>query len=255
MKIALAHLDLSMGSESVNIEKIAQAVDMAIDEGADWLITPETAWQGYFWYRENPQQVIEAQPCWEMQQVVQQASKGQLALFMGCAEYDEEQGERYNSLLIFDKEGKLVHRHHKVVSHCIGAEAWMTPWEKLTPFPLEGVRVGAMVCADAWYSEHPASLAEQGAELLVDSAAWPYGECCGEPSVVWQRDSRDTGLPMIVCNQTGRNPHMHMDIAYSAILEQGDIVDKYAGAEAVLLCDWDRTTGTFNPAGFKIKKF
>ena len=45
MKIALCHLDLSMGPQEKNIEKLCRAVEMAGERGAEWTITPETAVQ------------------------------------------------------------------------------------------------------------------------------------------------------------------------------------------------------------------
>mgnify|MGYP001511468109 CR=1 FL=1 len=40
MKIALCHLDLSMGPQEKNIEKLCRAVEMAGERGAEWTITP-----------------------------------------------------------------------------------------------------------------------------------------------------------------------------------------------------------------------
>lgn len=51
MKIALCHLDLSMGPQEKNIEKLCRAVEMAGERGAEWTITPETAVQGYHFYK------------------------------------------------------------------------------------------------------------------------------------------------------------------------------------------------------------
>lgn len=48
MKIALCHLEISRGPEHKNIELLENAVRIAADNGAKWVVTPETAVQGYY---------------------------------------------------------------------------------------------------------------------------------------------------------------------------------------------------------------
>ena len=43
MKIALCHLEISRGPEHKNIELLENAVRIAADNGAKWVVTPETA--------------------------------------------------------------------------------------------------------------------------------------------------------------------------------------------------------------------
>lgn len=62
MKIALCHLALSVGPQEKNIEKLCRAVEMAGERGAEWTITPETAVQGYHFYKTNPAQRLPEQP-------------------------------------------------------------------------------------------------------------------------------------------------------------------------------------------------
>lgn len=54
MKIALCHLEISRGPEHKNIELLENAVRIAADNGAKWVVTPETAVQGYYFYKLNP---------------------------------------------------------------------------------------------------------------------------------------------------------------------------------------------------------
>ena len=53
MKIALCHLEISRGPEHKNIELLENAVRIAADNGAKWVVTPETAVQGYYFYKLN----------------------------------------------------------------------------------------------------------------------------------------------------------------------------------------------------------
>ena len=53
MKIALCHLTLSMGPMEKNLQKLTRALEIAGENRADWVITPETALQGYHFYKIN----------------------------------------------------------------------------------------------------------------------------------------------------------------------------------------------------------
>lgn len=48
MKIALCHLELSCGPQERNLQLLEQAVRLAAEQGADWVLTPEAAVQGYY---------------------------------------------------------------------------------------------------------------------------------------------------------------------------------------------------------------
>ena len=48
IRIALCHLDVSQGPQGKNIEKIEKAIHVAGQHGANWILTPETALQGYY---------------------------------------------------------------------------------------------------------------------------------------------------------------------------------------------------------------
>jgi N-carbamoylputrescine amidase len=79
---------------------------------------------------------------------------------------------------------------------------------------------------------------EKGARLLVDIAAWPPTETCGDPLPAWKKCSAITGLPMWVCNQTGNIEWMDMTVGLSAVVENGSLQLSYKGDEAILFFDW-----------------
>jgi len=80
-------------------------------------------------------------------------------------------------------------------------------------------RVGVLICADAYSPEIAQSLQAQGARLLVSSAAWAPG--LHGPSGEWERCTRDTGLPLLVCNRTGPDRVLNFTEAESVIIKDG----------------------------------
>lgn len=50
----------------------------------------------------------------------------------------------------------------------------------------------------------PKKMQQKGANVIVDIAAWPPTQVCGNPLKAWEKCSSVTGLPVLVCNQTGK---------------------------------------------------
>lgn len=255
MKFALAHLNFSVNGENKNTEKLEKAISLAAEENADFLLTPETALQGYHFHKIHPIDKADIQPNDNVLHIVEKAVNCKMGLFLCTAEYDPTAKANFNSCLVFNKQGQFIGRHRKVVSHATGAEAWADKSFGFTPISYQEMLFGVMICADAWYSENAVVLKNKNANLLIDLAAWPYGPCCGDPVISWKRCSKETKLPMIVCNQTGKNSFMNMHEAESAILYNGNVLDKYHGHEAVLICEWNSKTGKFKDDFFSVIKF
>lgn len=242
MKILLCHLTLSMGPLEKNLKLLERALQIAGEQKSDWVITPETAVQGYHFYKMNPEQKLDPQPAPYLQPLLESVKTNRQYLFLGAGEYDAATHCNYNTCFVFGPDGELVGKHRKNHSHGYGGEGWITNSTVAEPIQVGEVKTGVMVCADSWYMECPKRLAEQGAQVLVDIAGWPISEECGDPLPSWLRCSEETGLPMILCNQTGKTEWLDFSVGQSAYIEDGKAKLTYSGKDALLLFDWDETT-------------
>ncbi|MBQ9635654.1 MAG: carbon-nitrogen hydrolase family protein [Acidaminococcaceae bacterium] len=246
LRIALCHLDLSQGPQAKNIEKIEKAIRMAGEHGAHWIITPETALQGYYFYVIDPKQKekIEVQPSDNIRPLLEASSRYGAYLFLGAGEYDKQADRYRNSCLIFGPEGKLIGRHSKLSAHVgFGAEVWSTNAYTVEPIVCDDIKIGALVCSDIWFLQYPRMLADKGAQIIIDIAAWPPTKETGDPLPSWELASARTKLPVVICNQTGKPRWMDMTPGQSAVVENGKAKLLYSGEEAVLLFDWNHKTG------------
>ena len=244
--IALCHLDVAQGPQAENIKKIEKAIHIAGRHGASWIVTPETALQGYYFYVIDPKQKekIKPQPSEDIRSLTEACKKYGAYLFLGAGEYDKQADCYRNSCLIFGPDGKPVGRHNKMSAHVgFGAEVWSTNDNKVNPVACSGVATGVLVCSDIWFLNYPRVLADKGAQIIVDIAAWPPTKETGTPLPSWELASQRTGLPVVVCNQTGTPKWMDMTPGQSAVIENGKAKFLYSGKEAVLLFDWDAETG------------
>lgn len=238
MKIALLHLDLIGGPEETNIKVLSQAVRLAAEGGADWIITPEIALQGYFFAIKEESPQIPVQPGPSMEIFRELARQYGVTIFFGCAERDEKTDKCYNSCLVIDPEGQILGRHRKMHKHGGSSEAWASLGEKPELIPCREMNAGILICADSWFMEHARELKDRGAHVIMIPAAWPPGEC--GPGDCWERCSQVSGLPVWVCNQTGIQEILDMSEAQSAVVVGGKTLFTYSGLkQAVLIFDWD----------------
>ena len=240
MRIALLHLDLSGGPEEQNLALLQHAITIAAEEGANWIITPETALQGYFFTQKGRPFSISVQPATIVQPIRQLAVTYGLTIFLCCAEQEDTTELCYNSCLVIGGDGEIIGRHRKMYSHGSGAEGWASKGIVLEPFSCKEMTAGVLVCADSYFEENAQALKAKQAQIIIVPAAWPPGGCGGPPVNAWERCSRESGLPVWICNQTGNQERMDLSKAESAVVVNGKLQFAYHGLQqAALLFDWD----------------
>jgi len=256
MKIALCHLETSMGPEEKNIAKIEKALTIAVENGADWVVTPETSLQGYYFYRNDNSKKdrVDIQPSVKLSNILSLVKQNKVYLFLGAGEYDPVLKKNYNSCLVFGPNGELVSKHRKIFNHGMGSEAWASPSDCVNTIKCDDIEIGVLVCADAWFYDNLDALKQKGAELIIVIAAWPPSKECGNPLAKWKENAGKVKLPFILCNQTGKNPYMDMTIGESVVIEDGELSLTYQGEEVVLLFDINLSNRKVKSEKFQIIK-
>ena len=254
MKIALCHLEVSCGPQESNLKKIEQAIRLAGERGAKLVVTPETAVQGYYFHRIDEARKLEAQPASYLNDLREVVKQYGMYLMLGCGEFVEETGLHHNSCLVFAPDGNLQSRHRKIYGEKLGSEKWASLGDKMSTTNCDGVNVGVLVCADSWFDERPLALKEQGADILIDIAAWPETPETGNPLPSWQKVTKITGLPFVVCNQTGKTKWMDMSIGESVVIQDEVVKCIYSGEEAVLFFEFDTVSKQILSEKFEVVK-
>ena len=254
VKIAFLHFDCLTGPISRNLRNLAAGIRQAAVQGAEWVLAPELAVQGYHFTVSGKPYTIREDIEAELEPLLCAVRESGIYLFLGTAVRDRVSHLPHNSCLVISPEGKIIGRHDKGLVHA-PAEAWATPGKENHCVVCDGHRVGILVCADAWYDKNGAALGGLGAESIVVVAAWPPG-CGGPPEKAWERCSMASGgRPVLVCNQTGRDERMNCCIANSAVIVDGHIQMSYQGEPAILLAEMDLQTGAHPAENFTVLPF
>ncbi|MCS6287935.1 MAG: carbon-nitrogen hydrolase family protein [Nitrospira sp.] len=243
LRIALLHLAPIPGALARNRHLVTSAIIKAARHGAGWIMTPELAVSGYTFADTLGTDWIEPQPGQWMSRIGRLAACHRVTIFLSHPERQAPSTRLYNSLFAIGPDGQVAGRHRKINALRVGSEAWSTPGTEATTVRVAPFgSVGLLICADAYTPEIAVSLKRQQAKVLVSSAAWAPG--LHGPNGEWERCTKETGLPLFVCNRTGKDRTLDFRHAESVVAQDGRrLLSLACERSAIFMIDWNLTTG------------
>ena len=253
LKICVAQLNYCVGDMPGNAQKIIDAAHAAYATGARLLVTPELAICGYaaedLFLRAS---FIEA--CDDAVNHVAQALAGLKGLTVvvgtptqsgngeGLRTKSVAVPQRYNSAKVLC-EGRVIETYAKreLPNYQVFDERrYFTPGRGTCVFQAEGeggqaIRVGLLICEDAWFEE-PAWLAkEAGAELLVVINASPFHIGKGdERELIMRSRALATGLPLVYAHLVGGQDEIVFEGRSFALQADGALAGRAPSFQEIL---------------------
>ena len=250
LRVALLHLAPRPGDLTHNQQLIETAINKAAALGATWIITPELCVCGYTFADRIGTDWILPQPDAWMRSLCQFASRQRVTLFLSHPERDPQTQQLYNSLFVLGRNGRLLGKHRKINTLRVGSESWSSPGAPSLPIRVPPYdSVGILICADAYSPYIAQKLHSDGARILVSSAAWAPG--LHGPNGEWERCTRDTGLPLFVCNRTGPDRTLDFTAAESVIVKGGQrLLSLQAKHSTIFIIEWNHQTQSLASRGY-----
>ncbi|MFZ5783619.1 MAG: carbon-nitrogen hydrolase family protein [Pseudomonadota bacterium] len=239
--IALLHLSPQAGRVEHNKRLIEGAARRAAAAGARLIATPELAVSGYGfrdlvgtdWIARDQPELLR----WAAALCRETAA----ALLLGMPEAADD--KLFNSMVLFGADGLRIGHHRKINALRVGSESWSTAGDRATVLAIDGIgRAGLFVCADMYSERLVSETAAQGVDLIVSAAAWAPG--LHGPDGEWERASRQTARPVLVCNRTGIDV---LDFREARSVAAVDGLQRHhhsAPDAAIVLVDWEPGTRT-----------
>jgi predicted amidohydrolase len=252
--LALCHLEAKPGEIANNRLRVAGAVKIAAREGANWIVTPELCVPGYGFADKIGTDWIQPQPAPWIKAMMKQAKDLKVTLFLSHLERDSSTGRLHNTVFVIGPDGKILGSQRKIRTLKHGSESWSSPGETVKPIDVPPFgRVGVLICADAWKDDIAREFRYRGADILVSSAAWTPGE--HGPGDAWERCTRETGIPLVVCNRTGIDTSIDFSESESIVASQGRRLYTFRSkSSAIFFVDWkpdnDILFSVYRPALF-----
>ncbi len=213
LKICVAQLNFVVGDMAGNAQKIIDCATQAYQDGARLVLTPELSLCGYaaedLFLRPS---FIQA--CDDALKTVSAALSGLKGLHVVVG-HPSGSDERTRSVSVqrrFNKatvlcEGQVVASYAKreLPNYQVFDERrYFLPGEAPCVFEVEGVKVGLLICEDAWFDAPALDAKKAGAELLAVINASPFHVGKGDEREQAMRVRvQATGLPLVYAHLVG----------------------------------------------------
>jgi NAD+ synthase (glutamine-hydrolysing) len=233
LSLCIAQLNFVVGDMSGNAQKIIAAARDAYARGARLVLTPELALCGYAAEDLFLRPAFMAACDDALDTITRELAglKG-LHVVVGHPSGDHERSRsvqvprRFNAASIVC-EGQVVGRYAKreLPNYQVFDERrYFTPGQDTLVFEVEGVRVGLLICEDAWF-DAPARLArEAGAQVLAVINASPFHVGKGQERVDRMSDrARAAGLPLVYAHLVGGQDEVVFDGGSFAVGADGSL--------------------------------
>lgn len=203
-----------------NMEKLAQGIARAAEQGAELVVLQELHNTLYFCQSEDTNlfDLAEPIPGPSTEFYGSLAKKYNIVLVTSLFER-RAAGLYHNTAVVFERDGSIAGTYRKM--HIPDDPAYyekfyFTPGDLgFHPIQTSVGRLGVQVCWDQWYPEGARLMALQGAELLIYPTAIGYESSDTPQEQERQREAWTTvqrghavanGLPVIAVNRTGHEP-------------------------------------------------
>ncbi|MFH1804911.1 MAG: NAD+ synthase [Pseudomonadota bacterium] len=249
LAIAIAQLNPIVGDIAGNAEKVFAAWESAALRGADIVVYSELVLSGY------PPEDLVMKPAF-MRHI--HAAVDDLCARTGTraggpallltTPWDID-GARHNAVLLID-QGRIeaVRAKHDLPNYGVFDEKRVF---RAGPLPdivaFRGVMLGLPVCEDVWTPDVVAHLKSRGAEILLVPNGSPFEASKDDVrrNLICDR-VRESGLPMIYCNEVGGQDELVFDGGSFGLNGDGSLaVALPAFAEAIEVTQWQQTDGAW----------
>ncbi|MFX0102209.1 MAG: carbon-nitrogen hydrolase family protein [Candidatus Hodarchaeota archaeon] len=141
LKVAGAQIPV-LGDVEANYESISMALEQAIEQEADILLTPEGSLSGYF------PQIDQEKVDDFLEKIVEKASGAGVGLALGTCFREKDDEGVYNQLRFYGKDGTFLGFHSKMTKTTGEFDDYKS--SPLRTFEFEGITMGGLICNDIW---------------------------------------------------------------------------------------------------------
>ncbi len=252
MKLVIAQLNQKVGDLLGNRARILEAAKSAAAVGARLVITPELSICAY-----PPDDLLLRRAfvdaCRAHTVALALEAPPEVAVVVGLPWQDAADGPLYNVAAVL-RGGRIeaVYRKHELPNYAVFDEKrYFTPGTDPCVVTVEGVRVGLLICEDAWFPAATGKALAAGAELVAVLNGSPYatGHLAAREAACAAR-AQEARLPLVYVNQVGGQDDLVFDGQSFVMAASGEVCQRLPGfTEATAVVEIERLDGQAGGAG------
>ena len=239
LQLSVAQLNFTVGDMQGNARKIIDAARTAYQRGVRLLITPELAICGYaaedLFLR--PSFIAACQEAVALVQTELAPLQG-MHVVVGHPSGDDKRTrsvavqQRFNMASVFC-EGQCIASYAKreLPNYQVFDERrYFIPGQDACVFEVDGVKIGLLICEDAWFEQPAFDAHEAGAQLLVVMNASPFhrGKSLEREDAMRVR-ALATGLPLVYAHLVGAQDEVVFEGRSFALQSDGELAGRAPG--------------------------
>ena len=239
LQLSVAQLNFTVGDMPGNARKIIDAARTAYQRGVRLLITPELAICGYaaedLFLR--PSFIAACQQAVALVQTELAGLQG-MHVVVGHPSGDDKRTrsvavqQRFNMASVFC-EGRLIASYAKreLPNYQVFDERrYFIPGQDACVFEVDGVKIGLLICEDAWFEQPAFDACEAGAQLLVVMNASPFhrGKSLEREDAMRVR-ALATGLSLVYAHLVGAQDEVVFEGRSFALQSDGELAGRAPG--------------------------
>ena len=234
LKISIAQMNVVVGDMAGNAQRIIDAASQAYQTGSRLLLTPELAICGY------PAEDLLLRPSF-----IQACDDALESVRLGLAHFKDlhvvvghpsgfgRVGRSVSSTQRFNRasvlcQGQWITSYDKreLPNYQVFDERrYFTPGRQVCVFEVLGIKMGLLICEDAWFETPALDTRDQGAEVLLVLNASPFHLGKGqERELEMKNRALQTGLPVVYAHMVGAQDEVVFEGGSFALSASGEVV-------------------------------
>lgn len=239
LRIAMLQMDVDIGKPEVNFAKLASLLEEAAGQAnkPDVIVFPEMWNTGYALTEITELADLNGERTKTF--VAEFCRKYGINVIAGSIAEGKDNGEVYNTIYAFDREGNEIGDYSKIhLFRLMEEEKYLAAGDKLGTLSLEGAGAGMMICYDIRFPELARKLALGGAKLLFVPAEWPHPRLHHWRTLLTAR-AIENQMFVVACNRVGKSGDTAF-FGHSMIIDPwGEVLVEAGEEETILYADID----------------
>ncbi|WML27671.1 carbon-nitrogen family hydrolase [Neobacillus sp. OS1-33] len=231
LKISCIQMDIAFGNPQKNYQTVERLFDKTHTEKPDIIVLPELWTTGYDLTHLN--EIADFKAAQTIEFLQNAAQKYQVHLIGGSVANRVENGVR-NTLLIINKDGRLVHQYSKLhLFKLMDEHVYLEAGSEKGLFQLDNYQFAGAICYDIRFPEWIRAHTSKGAEALFVVAEWPAQRLSHWRALLVAR-AIENQCYVIGCNRSGQDPNNHF-AGHSLIIDPwGEVIAEAGENEEIL---------------------
>ena len=233
--ISILQMSSIIGNVEENIKKAKDLIENELNPETDILVLPEVWTCGWSCsnFIKTAQEINKSSV---IEFLSQTAKKYNINIIGGS--FIEQKGDKYfNTCPVFNREGKLVatySKNHLYSYYGCDEGKYVSHGENPVMVKLDGVNYGLTICYDIRFPEIYRAYAKQGADVLVNCAAWG-----SKKPIPWEMMTKSRAIEnhcyMVALTQCGYIENGEYNLGVSRIIDyKGEELSKITDIEGIV---------------------